>query len=324
MLDCIVSGSKNMPQNISTLNDSFAIDRKISFRDSGGGFTVADITSRHGTAAVALQGAHLLSWTPAGQQPVIWMSNDAQFTSGKSIRGGIPVCWPWFGAHASEATFPAHGFARTSLWTVTAAEQLPDDHFRISFQFSVDNHHPFWPHPTMCELHMAFGTTLQLELVTTNLSDAYITITEALHTYFAIGDIAAVSVDGLDGCTYLDKPDHFKPKQQHGAITFANEVDRVYLDTEADCLIHDRQLQRTIRIAKSGSTSTIVWNPWQHRAAEMGDMGEDGYRSMLCVESANTADNRIMIAPNGSHTLSVCYSVKNQCSGEYFPIHKCV
>jgi len=300
-----------MAQNISTLNHSFAIDKKIRFRDAGDGFPVADITTGHGTAAVALQGAHLLSWVPADQEPVIWMSKDAQFATGKSIRGGTPVCWPWFGAHASEAAFPAHGFARTSLWTVTATEQLPDDNIRISFRFSVDNHHPLWPQPMQCELHITCGATLQLELVTTNQGDAAITITEALHTYFAIGDIAAVSVDGLDGCAYLDKPEDFKLKQQHGTITFDNEVDRVYLETTGDCLIHDKQWQRTIRIAKSGSASTIVWNPWQQRAAEMGDMGKDGYRSMLCVEGANAADNRIVIAPNGSHTLSVYYSVEN-------------
>jgi len=298
-----------MHQNIAELNHNFSIDEKISFRDAGSSFPVADISTEHCTASIALQGAHLLSWVPTDQKPVIWMSEEAQFATGKSIRGGIPVCWPWFGAHASNSTFPAHGFARTSLWSVTATEPLPDDNIRISFQLSVDKHHPLWPHPMMCALHITFGSTLQLELVTTNQSDEAITITQALHTYFAIGDIAAVTVNGLDSCTYLDKPDHFNPKQQHGSISFASEVDRVYLDTTGDCLIHDEQFQRTIRITKSGSASTIVWNPWQQRAAEMGDMGKDGFRSMLCVESANAASNKITIAPAMSHTLSACYII---------------
>jgi len=299
-----------MNQNVSVLNDRFAIDGRISFRDVGDGFMVADIVNRHCSASIALQGAHLLSWTPSGQQPVIWMSQEAQLGKGQSVRGGIPVCWPWFGAHDSENSFPAHGFARTSMWNVIATKLLADGNCHISFQLAVATSHPLWLHPTICELRMTLGATLDMQLITTNTGDETITIGQALHTYFAVGDIRSVTVLGLDDCAYLDKPDGFKQKQQYGPITFNDEVDRVYLDTADDCLVKDLIHQRSVRITKTGSASTIVWNPWQQRAAAMGDMGEDGYLAMLCVESANAADDRVEIQPGGSHTLSVRYSIE--------------
>jgi len=300
-----------MNQDISVLNDRFAIGNRINFRDIGDGFMVANIANRHCSASIALQGAHLLSWTPSGQQPVIWMSDDAQLRKGKSVRGGIPVCWPWFGAHDSERSFPAHGFARTSMWNVRSTKLLANDGCYISFQLAVAANHPLWPHPTLCELRMTLGTTLEIQLITTNHGDEAMTISQALHTYFAVGDIRSVSVLGLDGCAYLDKPDEFKQKQQHGPVTFNDEVDRIYLDTADDCLIIDPIHQRNIRIAKTGSASTIVWNPWQQRAAAMGDMGEGGYLTMLCVESANAADDRVEIKSGSSHTLSVRYSIEH-------------
>ena len=299
-----------MNQNLSALNNRFAIEDRISFHDPGDECIIADITNRHCSASIALQGAHLLSWIPAGQQPVIWMSDDARLRKGKSIRGGIPVCWPWFGAHDPENSFPAHGFARTSMWNVTTTELLADDSCRISFKLAVAANPPLWPHATQCELHVTLGATLDMQLITTNRSDEAITVSQALHTYFAVSDIRSVSLLGLDGCPYLDKPDDFKRKQQHGPVIFNDEVDRIYLDTTDDCLIKDPVHQRSIRIAKAGSASTIVWNPWQQRADAMGDMGDDGYLTMLCVESANAADDRIEIQPESSHTLSIRYSIE--------------
>lgn len=299
-----------MHQNIAVLNDRFTIDEKINFRDMGAGFIVAEITNRHGSASIALQGAHLLSWLPSGQSPVIWMSQDAKLARGQSIRGGIPVCWPWFGAHGSDSSFPAHGFARTALWDVKSTELLADDNCQIVFQLDVAADHPLWPQPILCELHVTLGTVLKMQLITTNTGNQGVVIGQALHTYFAVGDIRRITVAGLDGCAYLDKPDGFKQKLQRGPVTFDDEVDRIYLDTTNDCIIQDPVYRRNIRIAKTGSASTIVWNPWQQRAAAMGDMGKDGYRTMLCVESANAADDRIEIQPDGRHTLSVQYSIE--------------
>ncbi len=300
-----------MTATLAMLEERFAVSGQISFRELGDGFIIIDIHNDHCTASIALQGAHLLSWTPANEQPVIWLSKDARFTEGKAIRGGIPVCWPWFGAHDSEPSFPAHGLARTAPWEVVGTERLDDGGSRISFCLDMDGSNPMWPYPTACELCVTLGNTLEMALTTTNQGAGAIVVGQALHSYFAVGDIGKATVHGLDGRPYLDKLDGFKRQIQEGSISFDAETDRVYLQTAGECRIEDRELNRTIHIEKSGSASTVVWNPGRERAAAMGDLGEDGYRTMLCVESANAADDVVRIAPGCSTSLSVCYRVKH-------------
>jgi D-hexose-6-phosphate mutarotase len=155
------------------------------------------------------------------------------------------------------------------------------------------------------------GATLELDLITRNTGPESITIGDALHTYFAVSDVRNIAVDGLDGCTYIDKLDSDKHKQQSGPVTFAAETDRIYLDASADCLINDAGMQRRIRIGKRGSRSTVVWNPWLEKAEGMGDMGENGYLNMLCIESTNAADDVVTIAPGDEHHLWVSYQVES-------------
>ena len=172
-----------------------------------------------------------------------------------------------------------------------------------------------WPHATRLQLTIIVGETLEMRLATTNLGKAPIQIGEALHTYLQIGDIGTIQVSGLDGVAYHDKVDSFAKKTQRGAIRFDSEVDRVYINTQADCVIEDPQLHRRIRIAKSGSDATVVWSPWLEKAQQMGDMGrgqqaQGGWREMVCVESVNAMDNVVSIAPGATHTLTVTYSVE--------------
>jgi dihydroxy-acid dehydratase len=243
------------------------------------------------------------------------VSDAARFAPGKSIRGGAPVCWPWFGAHATEAAFPAHGFARTADWQVTGSRKRNDAKTEITLQL-VDNEQTRaqWPHPTRLTLTVVVGDKLELQLATTNTGSSAIQIGEALHTYLQISDIGSVQVSGLEGATFHDKVDHFATKQQRGAIGFNGEVDRVYVNTPADCVIEDAGLKRRIRIAKTGSLSTIVWTPWTEKAGKMGDLGTGrngaGWREMVCVESANAMDDLVSVAPGETHTLAVAYSVE--------------
>ncbi|ODV12363.1 MAG: dihydroxy-acid dehydratase [Thiobacillus sp. SCN 64-317] len=294
----------------------FVIPGQLSFRTGAGGLTYADIDNHDGRATICLQGAHVVSFRPKSQQePVVWVSDAARFAPGKSIRGGAPVCWPWFGAHASEASFPAHGFARTVPWTVTGSRKRNDARTEITLQLA-DNEQTRaqWPHATRLSLTVIVGDKLEMHLVTTNTGDAPVQIGEALHTYFHISDIGAVTVSGLEGVTYHDKVDHFATRKQNGAIGFDGEVDRVYVNTPTDCVIEDAGFKRRIRIAKTGSQSTIVWTPWAEKAAKMGDMGRGksgaGWREMVCVESANAMDNVVTVAPGETHTLAVTYSVE--------------
>ncbi len=298
-----------MKQDLAVLNEHYAVNGQISFRELGDGFIVADIQNSYCTASIALQGAHLLSWIPANEQPVIWLSTDACFSEGKAIRGGIPVCWPWFGTPESEPSFPAHGLARITRWELTGTAQLDDGRSRISFRLTTTADTSMWQHPAICELCITLGNTLEMALTTSNLGTESFVIGQALHSYFVVGDIRRATVHGLDGRPYLDKLEGFKRHIQNGPLSFDVETDRVYLQTADECRIEDRALRRTIHIDKTGSASTVVWNPWREHAAKMGNLGEDGYLTMLCVESANAADDVVHIAPGCSHTLFVCYRI---------------
>jgi glucose-6-phosphate 1-epimerase len=294
----------------AALNARFAIPGQLGFKDGPGGLVVAEVTNAEASATIALQGAHVMGWAPRGERPVIWLSRAAKFAPGKSIRGGVPVCWPWFGPHATDPKLPGHGYARTVAWEPVAAEASAPGTTRITLRLTeTAATRAQWPHATPVECAITVGRALEIELATRNAGPAPVTIGQALHTYFEVGDVRRIAIDGLDGCPYLDKVDGAR-KRQHGPVTIGAEVDRIYLEAPGECLIDDPVLGRRIRIAKRGSRSTVVWNPWLEKAAKMGDFGEHGEFGMVCVESANAADDVVTVAPGASHRLWVRYSVE--------------
>lgn len=299
-----------MSNEIESLNRRFGIAGQVQFKTGPGGLAVADVTNAAGVATIALQGAHVMTWAPAGEHPVIWLSPAAKFAAGKSIRGGVPVCWPWFGPHATQATFPGHGYARTVPWEVIATKTRSDGTHLVFRLMESEATRAQWPHATEVTLAVTVGATLAFELSTRNRGTAPVTIGDALHTYFEVGDVRRVQVHGLDRCPYLDKVDGGQRKVQAGPVTIAGEVDRIYLDSAADCVIDDPDLKRRIRVSKSGSRSTVVWNPWIDKAAKMADFGTDGYLKMLCVESTNAAEDVVSVAPGATHVLAVTYSIE--------------
>jgi len=284
----------------------YVLPEVLSFAEVNG-VMIANINSEQAKAEISLQGGQVLSWQPKGAERVIWMSTEAKPTVGKGMRGGVPVCWPWFGSHASEADFPAHGFARSSEWQMVASALLESGEVRLLMQLSGDGSSEWWPHPFKLQLEVLVGTRLQLNLTSTNLSDQSVVIGEALHTYFQISDIEQVSVSGLDGVIYHDKVSGAEGLKQQDEIRFGSETDSVYINSHQSCVIDDAGLQRQIVIEKSGSDSTVVWNPWSGKAERMGDLGELGWRKMLCVESANAFDNLVTLAAGESHSLKVVY-----------------
>lgn len=302
----------NIP-NIEQLNTQFSFSsasQQLSFNMGEGGIPIVEIRNEQATATISLQGAHLLSWKPNNKEDVIWLSDDAKFVEGKSVRGGIPLCWPWFGAHHNDNSFPAHGFARTVYWQVKDVQNISKDETRITFLLEtkhLNNISNMWPLDTSVEYTISVSKDLTLDLTTYNQSTESITIGQALHTYFNVADITNTAVYGLEDKSYLDKPDDFKLKKQSGPLHFNSEVDRVYLKTSDDIIIDNNK--RKILITKKGSESTVVWNPWETVANKMGDLGELGYLRMLCVESANAAEDTITIEPNKSHNLHVTYSL---------------
>jgi D-hexose-6-phosphate mutarotase len=299
--------------NSAEMNNKFAIENHIRFKDTDSGICIAEIANAQCSADISLQGGHLMTWHPKSQaQPVVWLSPLAKPTPGKSIRGGIPVCWPWFGPHATESSYPAHGFARTTNWTVTASRAF--DHGITELEMELQDNEQtrtMWPSATRLSIGISVGERLKITLSSENLGDEEVTLSEALHTYFRIGDITDVLVDGLDECEYIDKVAAGERCRQNGPIRFSGETDRVYVNTQAQCVIVDNRLKRKIRVVKSGSRSTVVWTPWTEKADKMGDLGPDGWRTMVCVESANALDNKVSVAGGATHTLSVEYWVED-------------
>jgi glucose-6-phosphate 1-epimerase len=292
-------------------NPASKLPTGIQLEQTESGLSLLHIANPWGTARILTQGAQLLDWIPTCSQPVVWLSPFARFTPGKSARGGIPICWPWFGPHDSNPAMSAHGPVRAVEWTLADATTLPDGSHRLDFRLPSGNIDPqAWSHHTSLRLIITLGTDLKLELGTHNHSNETLVLGEALHTYFYVSDVRHSRVLGLEDEEYLDKVDNGHRKRQAGPIVVTGETDRVYLNTTQDCVIEDAGIKRRIRISKEGSHSTIIWNPWIEKAARLGDMGDNGYLEMLCVESGNAAENRAHLAPGEEHWLKVRYSVE--------------
>jgi D-hexose-6-phosphate mutarotase len=286
-------------------------------REGPDGLQFIDVANAQATATVCTQGAQLTHWQPRSLKcPVTFMSAAAQYNAGKPIRAGIPICWPWFGPHATDSSQASHGFARNLVWRAGEAEQMDSGATRLALLLTENERsRAIWPHPFRLDCRMTIGNVLDVELVTTNIGTMPFVITEALHAYFRIGDIGAVEVLGLDGTEYADSADGNKRKVQTGAVLFNGEVDRVFLNTETSCSIIDSILKRRIDIFKSGSRSTVVWNPWSQKAARLADLGsalsdEGSWRQMVCIEGANALDNALTLAPGQSHSIAVQYRVQ--------------
>jgi D-hexose-6-phosphate mutarotase len=295
-------------------NQAFGIENALAFAAHPSGLICVEMSNRFGQASLSLQGAHLFHWQPINQTvPVLWLSSEAKFAPGKSIRGGIPVCWPWFGPHASGASFPAHGFARTSAWKPVGSSLSEDGAVSLTLRLLKDaSTEAFWAYGSELELTVKLAASLQLSLSTRNTGSQEFVLGEALHTYFQISDIGTINVRGLEGAEYWDTVGGVEKKRQQGAIHFTQETDRVYINSDAGCTIEDSGFKRRIHISKRGSQSTVVWNPWTDKANRMGDLGQpDGWRGMVCVESANAWDNRLTVAPGTQCTLAVEYRVES-------------
>ncbi len=296
---------------LNALNHNFAIANHLQFIEVDSGLIFAEINNAHATASIALQGAHIATFQPNGEQPVIWLSKLAKFAPGKSIRGGVPICWPWFGPHKNDSKLPGHGYARTVPWEVLETKALADGSTFLSFGLiENDTTRAQWPHESTVQLEVTVGKALRVELVTTNTGKESFELGEALHTYFHISDVAQMTIRGLEQCEYLDKVKDFARFTQQDGIVIESEVDRVYVSTTAECVIEDKGLKRAIHIAKQGSNSTVVWNPWTEKADKMGDFGKDGHRGMVCVESGNARENVVTLAAGETHKLAVVYSVE--------------
>lgn len=294
------------------LANQFNIPNALRFEDTPGGLVRAVISTPAAEADVYLQGAHVTHWTPRGQRPVLFVSPKSLFTPGKAIRGGVPVIFPWFGPRGDGKPGPAHGFARSIEWAIEAARLSNDGKVEITLALAPnDATRGFGYAAFHLRFRVTVGAELEMELETRNDANEPLAYEEALHTYFAIADISRTSVSGLEGTNYIDKTDGFKRKKLgNEPIRIAKETDEVHLSTKATCVVHDRVWNRRIIVEKSGSDSTVVWNPWIDKTKGMSDMAPDDWKEMICVETANAADNAVHLSPGASHKLTASIRVE--------------
>ncbi len=289
---------------------TFGIANVLAFSESPDGLVKADIAIDGATAEVFPQGACVARWAPAGARPVLFTSPNSAFAPGRAIRGGVPIIFPWFGPHRTQSAAPQHGFVRAAPWQLDAVERGPAGEVILTFSCASEaGQNQFWPEKSRLTYRVSVGRQLALELAVENLTTHEIVFEEALHTYFAISDIDRVSVSGLEGCTFIDKTDGLKRKQQAGAVTLAAEMDRVYLATPARAIVHDPDWQRRIVIDKAAAASSIVWNPWAEKSRGMADLGETAWRGMICVETGNVADNEVHLAAGATHRMTTAITL---------------
>ena len=290
---------------LSDINQTFAIADHITFIEGADGLVFANLKNPQATAQICLQGGHITAYQPTHHAPVIWVSEKAVYQKNKAIRGGVPLCWPWFGNHPSDPQKPAHGIARTNPWSVILTEQPNANESLIQLQLDItDAIKTLWPHAFELILSVRVGKTLSIELIAKNTGTETLSLGAALHTYFNISNVNKTHITGLDNTQYLDKFDGSLEKTQNGPLVITEPTDRVYLNTSTACTLVDEGLKRQIQVKKSGSQTTVVWNPWAENAAKMGDFGDDEYPNMVCVEAANAMDDVVKVAPGGSHILS--------------------
>ena len=296
---------KDMESAVKEYDPRFEIPGFVEIVDGNGGLPKVRITSPACVGEIYLHGAHVTSWKPAGEDEVLFFSSQSRWEDGRAIRGGVPVCFPWFARKADDSHAPDHGFVRTKAWQLDSISQAGDE---ITVSMSTESNEAtkkWWPADFRLVLRTTFGEELKLELTVTNAGRTSLCFEEALHAYFRVANIEMTGVRMPDAFQYIDKTDLHQIKTQLGDIAITSETDRVYLNTRDEIELEDSLLKRRVHIAKENSRTTVVWNPWAQKARTMSDFGADEWRQMVCVEPSNVSDFSVCIEPGQQHTLKV-------------------
>ena len=282
----------------------------VRMEEGQGGLRRLAIRATQADAEIYLHGAHVTRFQPKGHKPVLFMSGKSWFEPGKSLRGGVPICFPWFGARQDGQPGSPHGFARLVEWVLVSAEPASDGVVEIHLRLvSSDATCALWPGEFAADYRVRVGAALGLELQVRNTGNQPLRIEEALHTYLAVSDAKQVSIEGLAGVSYFTAVGTPRTETEAAApIRITAETDRVYLNTQSTCVVHDPGWQRQLVVEKNGSNATVVWNPWIAKAKAMLDFGDDEWPSMLCIETCNVRENAVTIAPGQSHTMGAVIS----------------
>ena len=300
-----------MKGEIETRYREFEIPGTAQIVEGNGGLPKVRITTPEANGEIYLHGAHVTSWKPSGADEVLFLSALSRWQDDRAIRGGVPICFPWFGGKADDPKAPAHGFVRTKSWHLESISEVANVVTVSMFTESDENTERWWPAQFRLVYSATFGRELGLELVVSNTGKTSLRFEEALHTYHRVGNISEARLRGLDGIQYLDKTDSNRRKTQQGEIAITSETDRVYLDTAEAIGLNDPVLRRATRVMKENSHTTVIWNPWVDKTRELSDLGENDWTQMLCIETSNVSDFAVALAPGQQHAMKARVSLSN-------------
>lgn len=296
---------------IKQLNTDYGINNKAKFVEGKGGLPLLKIDNEYAQATISVYAGQVLSFQPINQtQDLMFLSSQAYYQEGKAIKGGTPICWPWFGPDPENQGRASHGFVRNRFWDLREIVSTQDGSTEVVMGLvDTPQTRKIWDYAFDLTLVITVGSSLTIELTTRNTGDQPFSITQALHTYFKVGDISQVQVLNLADISYLDKVDGGKNKTQTGAVSFDGECDRIYLDVPSQLIIDDQALNRQIKITAANSNTAIVWNPGAVISANMADLGDLDYQKFVCVETANAGNEIIEIAAGSDYNLTANYSL---------------
>jgi glucose-6-phosphate 1-epimerase len=294
---------------IEQLERRFGIPGVATICEGNGGLPRIRITGSLSEGEMYLHGAQVTSWKPAGQDEVLFLSAKSRWQEGQAIRGGIPICFPWFRAKADNPEAPAHGFVRTRGWQL---DSIVEEELGVAVSMSItsDEHtRRWWPGEFRLLHRVVFGSKLTMELICTNTGKTDFRFEEALHTYNRVTHVKNAWLQGLDSVHFLDNTNSNKEKVQNGEMRFASTTDSAFLATQNEVVLNDPELRRRIRLEKANSLTTVVWNPWREGAAQLKDLGDGQWEQFLCVEASNILAASVTLAPEEEHKMTAILSV---------------
>ena len=300
-----------MYNTLAQLNEQFGTQNQINF-ELENGFIMMNIVNQYASAKISIYGGQVLSYLPHGQtEDLLYLSKKAIYQQGKAIRGGIPICWPWFADDTSGYGRPAHGFARNQQWKVLATMENIDGSTVVTLGlYDTDDSVAVWPYKFELKLDITVSEKLEIKLTTKNTGRKSFEITQALHAYLNVGNINNLTIANLNGISYVDKTDNFVHKTQVGDVVITAETDRVYQSSPEELIVDDLDINRKIVMESRGCNTAVIWNPWKNTAESMVDLQDEDYKVFIGVEAANADGDVIMIPAGGIHCLQASYSIR--------------
>lgn len=295
----------DLAENIAALNQRFAVEGAARIVAGNNGLPKVVVSSYAAAGAMYLHGAQVVSWIPKGSGEALYVSPNSAWQEGRAIRGGVPISFPWFANKADDPAAPAHGFVRTRSWQLESI-QAENQGITVSMSTeSTDETQKLWPFRFRINCRATFGQRLKVELIVFNAGSSPFVFEEALHAYFRVGDVEDASVRGLDGTEFLDKTDQYKKERQNGDLRLSSETDRVYLNTVHDVELRDPILKRRTILHKQNSLTTVIWNPWAEKSRSMSDLGADGWKNFVCLETSNVDAFAAKLEPGEKHGVAM-------------------